>query len=215
MGQRSDGDKSLVISYLGLRKAIGFLGLSLPLAIGLGQVIFGSGLSSTMSLAYYTNTRNILVGGLCAIGLFLMSYCGYDRKDEITAKVASLCAIGAALFPTAPEFNATLIESIIGAFHAFLTVVLFATQAIFALFLFRKTNPKKSPTRKKIQRNRVYLVCGIAILVSLGLTGVLFFMGSDSPVRRFKPMFWLEALGIASFGLSWLTKGEVILEDGS
>jgi amino acid transporter len=192
---------------------VGFLGLAMPVAIGLGQVIFDGGLSTTMSLAYYTHTRNILVGGLCAIGVFLLMYRGYDRKDNLTGKVASLCAIAAALFATSPEFNATLRESIISGFHAFFTVVLFMTQAIFSLFLFRKTDQTRSPTRKKIQRNRIYLVCGIAILVSLSLTGVIWFTGTNPFVKRLKPMFWIEALGMVSFGFSWLTKGQAILKD--
>jgi len=32
-------------------------------------------------------------------------------------------------------------------------------------------------------------------------------------LQNFKPVFWLEALSVVSFGVSWLTKGEAILGD--
>jgi hypothetical protein len=111
---------SLVISYLGLRKAIGVIAITLPFVLGLGIVVFDkAGLPISLSAAYYTSTRNILVGAMCAIGALLMSYRGYDWKDDIAAKVAAICSFGAALFPTAPEMNATVDQSIISGFHAF------------------------------------------------------------------------------------------------
>ena len=30
---------------------------------------------------------------------------------------------------------------------------------------------------------------------------------------RFSPLFWLEAVAVVAFGVSWLTKGEAILAD--
>jgi hypothetical protein len=30
---------------------------------------------------------------------------------------------------------------------------------------------------------------------------------------KFSPLFWLEAVAVFAFGVSWLTKGEVILAD--
>jgi hypothetical protein len=32
-------------------------------------------------------------------------------------------------------------------------------------------------------------------------------------VERLEPRFWLEAIAIVAFGVSWLTKGEAILKD--
>ena len=81
MGQQPDSDNSLVISYLWLRTAIGIIGIALPFALVLGKILFdGGGLQNSMSAYYYTNTRNLFVGSLCAIGIFLMSYRGYGAK---------------------------------------------------------------------------------------------------------------------------------------
>jgi hypothetical protein len=32
---------------------------------------------------------------------------------------------------------------------------------------------------------------------------------------RLAPVFWFEGLAVVAFGVSWLTKGEAILKDGS
>ena len=213
LDQRSEANNALLISYLGLRKAIGIVAIALPFFLGLGTVIFDAGLPISISAAYYTNTRNILVGGMCAIGAFLMSYHGYERKDGIAAKVAAICSFGAALFPTAPELNATVRESIIGGFHAFFTVVSFMTIAFFSLFLFRKTDPTKKPTPQKLRRNQIYLACGITNVVSILLIGVFWLFPANAAINQLKPIFWLDALGMLSFGLAWLTKGEAILKD--
>ena len=34
-----------------------------------------------------------------------------------------------------------------------------------------------------------------------------------SPIKVYKPVFWLEAIAVVAFGISWLTKGEAILKD--
>ena len=69
-----EANNYLVISYLSLRKAIGFIGLLLPLVLALGNLLLGdAGLETSISLYYYTNMGSVLVGSLCAIGTFLMS----------------------------------------------------------------------------------------------------------------------------------------------
>jgi hypothetical protein len=85
--------------------------------------------------------------------------------------------------------------------------------AYFSLCLFRKTDPTRPPTRQKLQRNRVYTLCGNTILVCIALIAVLAFVESDALVKRIRPIFWLESAAIVAFGVSWLTKGEAILKD--
>ena len=214
MTKKSATDDSLVISYLGLRKAVGVIGLALPFALALGKILFdGGGLQSSMSGYYHTNMRNLFVGSLCAIAVFLMSYWGYDRKDNIAAKIASVFAIGVAFFPTYPEVGATAEDALAAKIHFISAAGFFLTLAFFSLFLFRRTDPKKPPTSQKRKRNVVYMVCGLIMLISIVLIGILAMLPWDAPIKRFKPVFWLESLAVVAFGVSWLTKGEAILED--
>lgn len=214
MNPQAGTNDSLVISYLGLRKAIGIIGTALPFVLAFGKILLeGPGIQSSISAYYYTVMRDVFVGSLCAIAVFLMSYRGYERQDDIAGDLACAFALGVALFPATPDAGATAQENVIGVLHLFFAACFFLTLAFFSLVLFRKTNPDKPPTLRKVQRNRVYTVCGYAILVCIALITLVAFMSNDSPIKRLDPVFWLEAAAIVAFGVSWLTKGEAILRD--
>jgi sterol desaturase/sphingolipid hydroxylase (fatty acid hydroxylase superfamily) len=102
----------------------------------------------------------------------------------------------------------------IGRWHLFFAVCFFITLAIFALVLFRKTDPNGKPTRQKQQRNVVYLICGITIVVCLALMILIHILPISSWLQPFHVIFWLESLGILTFGIAWFVKGETILKDG-
>ncbi len=213
MSSSSTPDNSLVLSYLDLRKAIGIIGMALPFVLAFGKIIIESpGIQSSISSYYYTVMRDVFVGSLCAIAVFLLSYRGYERQDNIAGVLAGLLAFGTAFFPIAPA-NATGRQMIIGAAHLLFSASFFLTLAFFALILFRKTNPGKPMTEKKQQRNLVYAICGYAIIDCVALTVLVHFMPSDSPVWKIKPIFWLETAAILAFGISWFVKGEAILKD--
>ena len=214
MNQQAVSNDSLVLSYLGLRKAIGIIGIALPFVLAFGKILLeGPGIQSSISAYYYSGMRDVFVGSLCAIAVFLMSYRGYERVDDIAGDLACVFALGVALFPTTPDVNATSRDKIVGAMHLIFAAGFFLTLAFFSLVLFRKTNPTRKPTRAKEQRNLVYTACGYAILACIALIAVVAFLSNDSPIKRLDPVFWLEATAIVAFGLSWLTKGEAILKD--
>jgi len=205
---------SLVVSYLTLRKAIGIVGISLPFALALGYVLAGgAGIVSSVSGYYWTAMRDVLVGSLCAIGVFLLSYRGYETTDDVAGDLACVLALGVALCPTAPPVGATAAQLLVGKLHFGFAAGLFLVLAFFSLVLFRKTDPSASPTPRKLQRNVVYTVCGYVILACIALAAGVSLFADDSPIKRLRPVFWLEATAIVAFGVSWLTKGEAILGD--
>lgn len=207
-----EANNYLVISYLSLRKAIGFIGLLLPVVLALGNVLFGSaGLETSISLYYYTDMGKVFVGSLCAIGTFLGSYRGFDRRDRIAGKLGGLFAVAVALFPTNPKEIPTATWASITHFTA--ATLLFLTLAYFSLVLFRKTDPTKPPTPQKLKRNRVYTACGYLILAAIAGVGISFMVRESPFFDLYKPVFWFESLAVVSFGVSWLTKGEAILKD--
>jgi len=214
MEQQPGWNDSLVLSYLGLRRAIGIIGTALPFVLAFGKIVLeGHGIRSSISSYYYTGMRDVFVGSLCAIAVFLMSYRGYERKDDIAGDLACIFAIGVALFPITPEYNATSQDKVIGAMHLICAALFFLTLAYFSLALFRKTDPNKTPTRRKLQRNRVYTVCGYTILAAIATLAILALLPRDALIEGLDPVFWLESLAVVAFGVSWLTKGEAILKD--
>ena len=112
---------TLAWSYLALRKAIGGLGTSLPFVLSLGAIIvFKTGMQASLSDYYYTGMRDVFVGTLCAIGVFLFSYEGYTGKDDndnLVGNFAGVFAIGVALFPTDLPSDAKTPQTMIGIVH--------------------------------------------------------------------------------------------------
>jgi hypothetical protein len=205
---------SLVLSYLGLRRAIGILAVALPFVLVFGKLALqGWGIEPSISDYYYTVMRNVFVGTLCAIGVFLMSYHGYERADDVAGDMACGFAIGVAFFPTTPAQDPTQLQVIIGYAHYGFAAAFFVTLAYFCLVLFRKTDPSKPMTPRKISRNRVYTACGYIILLCIVLLGAYGLLLRHTPIARLEPVFWLEATAVITFGISWLVKGEALLQD--
>jgi len=214
MMKQKGNQESLVFSYLELRKILGILGTSLPFILFLGGwIIFKTGLQGSISYYYHTDMGDVLVGMLFAMGFFLLSYRGYERKDDLAGDLGFVFALGVALFPTTAEGAAG--SHIIGYIHMAFTVLFFLTLIYFALCLFTKTDPEKAPTKRKLQRNKVYRTCGIIMSVCVLLIAVyvLFPNIFEAPLKPLKPIFWLEAIAILAFGISWLIKGETLLKD--
>jgi hypothetical protein len=211
-----DTGSSLVVSYLTLRKAVGILGIALPFVLAFGGMLIDKpGIQSSISSYYHTGMRDIFVGTLCAIAVFLMSYKGYEPKDDRAGVLACIFAVGVALLPTAPDSDPTSRQKLIGHFHLLFAVLFFLTLAYFSLRLFTKTDKTKVPTRRKLQRNVVYKACGYTMLAALILIVILAFLQGQAilEVKRLALVFWLESIAIVAFGISWLTKGEAILKD--
>ncbi|MBD3414980.1 MAG: DUF998 domain-containing protein [Candidatus Aminicenantes bacterium] len=214
MNNKKGDEESLVFSYLELRKTLGILGTSLPFILFLGGwIIFNTGLQGSVSSYYHTDMGDVLVGILFAIGFFLLSYKGYERSDDLAGDLGFVFALGVALFPTTPKGASG--SDVIGIIHMAFTVLFFLTLMYFSLILFTKTDPEKSPTQRKLQRNTVYKVCGIAMGICVLLIAVYVLLPENlaAVFKPLKPVFWLEAIAILAFGISWLVKGETLLKD--
>ncbi|WP_414940094.1 DUF998 domain-containing protein [Amycolatopsis sp. cmx-11-51] len=202
---------NLVHNYLFLRRAIGFLGIGLPFVLIFGKLaVDGGGLLNSISGYYYSGMRDVWVGIMCAIGVFLLSYRGYGRIDDIAGNIAAVAAVGVALFPTTPS-NGDRTDEIIGLLHLASASVFFLTLAFFCIVLFTKSD-KEIPGARKLERNRLYVASGVIMLVCLALIvlcGLIF----DDMTKALYPALWLESVAILAFGVAWLAKGGTLLPD--
>jgi hypothetical protein len=211
MSNQENLGSSLVISYLALRKAIGILGILLPFVLFLGaSIFFDTGLQGSISGYYYTGMRDVLVGTLFTFGVFLFSYKGYERADDIAGYFACVFALGVALFPTTPSVQPSDTEKVVGILHLVFTVAFFVSLIYFSLVLFVKSSQEKPYPKKKRQRNLVYQICGWAMVVCMLAMVIDFFLPSATAWLGEKSVFWLETVAILAFGISWFTKGEAI-----
>lgn len=119
-----------VISFINLRKTIGWLGMLLPFILLLVNYFInrtnllnnplfvntkhslpytpGTAWKASISHYYYTTAGEIFTGVLIAVALFLFVYKGYPKKpgekglsDNALTTIAGIAALGVVVFPTA------------------------------------------------------------------------------------------------------------------
>jgi hypothetical protein len=210
----------LIVSYLTLRKAIGYIGIAMPIIVKAGAWYFeGIPGNESISAYYYTGMRDIFVGALAATGVFLFCYRGPDKQDNVLTNVAGACAVAIGLLPTEPSYHPVIVQKfpdIMSAacyrnqgplgFHIYVVAAFFLI--ITYLTIFRFTKPSQPQiTQRKRSRNKVYVVCGIVMLISLVAIVAL------KAISQAKSIFLPETIAIVAFGVAWLTKGHAILGD--
>ena len=176
-----------ILTFRRIRKAIGWLGISLPVSLVLFSLIpfFRTDVQNSISYYYYTNLREIFTGVLCAVSLFLIRYKGYEdpvfwKNDNKMTNLAGIMALGIALVPTNPancsEKIYTLIPvcaNFLGWFHYLFAASFFIILAIISIAIFtlgQKMN-KKIPL-SRFNENNIYKLCGYIILLSVFLIPV-------------------------------------------
>jgi hypothetical protein len=195
------------------RILIGVIGLMLPLLLVIitawrPQVATDRWrLLDSISEYYYSGAVAAFVGLLVTLALFLFSYQGYENSwhklDIRTARLAASAAVGVAFFPTAAQDPYTAPPwwmSWMKYVHYTSAAALFLSFAFFALFLFRRTDPRAGRlSRDKRVRDAIYLACGIIILAAIAWTAL------NGLANR--PIFAPESVALVFFAISWLVKG--------
>jgi heme A synthase len=221
-----------IISYYTMRRAIGILGISLPLILWAGAFLFGGcrEVQGSISTYYHTNMRNIFVGFNCAVALFLFAYRGHDWRDNLAGYLGCIFVLGVAFLPcnVSSVDQPCLIQParqnlMVGQMHNLCALLYFIVLIVYALFLFPKTHmdmvtgEKIYMGQQKKRRNVVYYICGS--IMTLSLIAILVYMWildiRYPNLRRHVPIFWLETVMLLAFGISWLTKGQLFFKDPS
>ena len=220
MTNNNNDVSDFIISYLTMRRIIGILGIGLPIIVVLGSFIQnGFVLGESISSYYYTNMHDFFVGLLSCVGLFLISYKGYERIDSITSTISGVLALGISLFPTSTEIIGInkvgifqLNNKISVYFHLTFASLFFLSMAFISIFLFTR-NESNMLTKEKKKRNLVYIVCGCIILFSILCIIVYTAALQNTFIATLKPILIFETLSLISFGVSWLVKGETLFRD--
>lgn len=198
---------ALAAAYTYLQRAVGFIAFFLPIVLVAGNLLFFEGrIRGSISAYYYTPLGGVFVGGLCALAVFFLSYNyralpGFNW-DRLLSNIASIAALGVAFFPTASEADeAAGGASVIAVLHLVFAGILFVLLAVFALFLFRKTDDETNVWKQR--RNSVYMTCGI--IIAIAIVGV-----PVSNLLSLHLLLVLESIAVFAFGFSWLVKGGVV-----
>lgn len=213
-----------IFTYRRIRRAIGYLGISLPiLLVGLSFIsFFKTPLQPSISNYYYTNLREIFTGTLAAVGLFMIRYRGHGnasfwKNDNLLTNIAGIMAIGVALFPMNPDDFAVKIYTLIpyaekglGWLHYGFAALLFLIMALLAINVFTIGQEKETRDPKSIlNENNIYRFCGYSIIVFVVLVPV----SETLKLFRYSTLI-LEALALFAFGIAWLIKGRALGDSG-
>jgi hypothetical protein len=211
-----------------LRLGVGAIGTGLPLALIAGNWLTGDKVGAkvivpdSMSGSYYTSMRNMFVGALCALGVFLIFYRHTERQDRCTL-FAGVCALLVAFDPTAPPRPSTEPQWINWVHHGAAFVLIF-TLGLFCWIIFAEygqptgRQPHTIPGRFKawatmiwqaVKRggpDSIYLGGGFVIFASGGLalyTG----LWPTSWSTGWQSCYLFEAVCVFAFGTAWLAAG--------
>ncbi len=210
--------REMVLSYYGVRTALGVLAIGLTVVLIAGGLLAEGKMQASISDSFHTSMRDIFVGTLFTIGIFLIALRGQSpagshwiTSDPIT-KIIGVAALGVALFPNSNPFPeaTTLSQHMLGvnvspSFHYLSAQVFF----VFITIYCYRTLPDGAG---RFHRH-FFLLCGHAILillVGINVTSYLKIAGAHDAkafVLENKLVFWLEAIGLWIFAFAWLVKG--------
>lgn len=197
--------RTLALDFLAVRKAVGLVGAALPVALLLGGLLLFGVFEPSISEYHGSGMRDVFVGLLCAVGVFLVAHRGHGAQDWYASQVAGAAALLVAVFPSTGRTSTA---------HFAAAAVFFVTLALTSLLLFtRSSKGKEDQPRGKRRRNGAYVVCGWGILACVGLIVLydLALKGRSARLDALAPVFWLEAFAIWFFAASWLIKGEAMM----
>jgi hypothetical protein len=202
---------SMVGTFLLLRTAIGWIGTLLPIVVIVADAAFCSGpLPNSLSDYYYTPMRNILVGALCVLGVFLLLYDVSVRVDRWITNAAGIGVLGVAFLPGSPPVpHLTTSQEVIGNLHVFFASIAFlglaATMWRFAYGV--SDGPQAAPPSPR--GALFYRVSACVMLGFVLLSGVAILLPL-SVQNSTLAIYDTEALAIFTFGVCWLVKGRAL-----
>lgn len=187
-------------SYMLLSLGMGILALLLPVLL-----VWAAGYEGHNSISsfYHAKTplgRDIMVGTLCAIGVFLFLFHGLSETENWLLNLGGASSIVVALVPMSVDQCHTDKFTV----HGGAAMLFFTCLAIVAVF-YSKGRLKTivyPPLRRRLAL--AYTICGIAMIA---LPGIAFAIHSTTPDScRHHGIFWAESLGVWSFSAYWFVK---------
>lgn len=229
-------DRELAGAYSFLQLVIGVLAVALPAVVLTVDWLFGDRdwftTRGSISAYYYARGGGWFVGTLCVTAFFFLSYkYAWNRRDKvdfIVTKVASVAALGVALFPTPSEGSSS---NLVGVIHYVSAFVLFGLLTFLVLFSFTKSaadldrtfgeairrvfsdTPAVRLLPGKARRNRLYRLTGWSMVVVLLASLVYSRIEASWPDSglAFLPSSWFffaESIVVILFGFVWLLKSQ-------
>jgi len=209
-------EASIHLSYLRLRRIIGICGLALPLS----AIMITGKLMPSISHYFYSTANILFISILSILGVFLLSYQGYEKRDELVSdnlatSIGGIAILLVVMIPTnyiwtdfpyawnfdksCPTFYCTAKDSNWGMVHYISAGMFFLAMSYLSIFNFTKSDNTKA--------NKFYRFCGYGML-SIILITILIELILKWDIEYF--IFTIECLMLVLFASSWLVKGKML-----
>jgi hypothetical protein len=183
-----------------MKLTVGFIAFLLPIFTSIAT----HGTIASISASYWQGglTQTIFVGFLSAIAAIMFSYNGTTGWQRFFSKVASIAALCVALFPCGCCGQ----EGSFPHVHTASAAVMFLVLAFFCCSFFGESRGKSGYQPKA--RMVIYAICLVGNAAAIIILGLDAYADTCSdPANR--AVFWGEAAGLWSFGISWMTASHV------
>lgn len=216
-------------TMLRLRRAIGSIGLGLPIVLIIGTMLADMPMENSISEFYFSPLRDVFIAAAAGVGMFLLAYEGYpaqngewltDRRVSavaggsvlIMAAVPTACTGGTCYYPLSLFDQLISGARLQAALHLISAGVFLTSLGVMSLHLFTRCNRPPCCVQKE-RRNLCYRGFGLVIYAMVGVVAVMK-LGLPEVSRNWDEAwhftFWAESIALWAFGLSWLMKGEAL-----
>lgn len=183
-GRIGELNKEACMSYKDIHRGIAILAYLLPLVL-----FIQNGLKQSISICYYTQSRDWFEITLGGCGVFFLFVSGYDWKEKLLMRICGLCMLLIGLCGCLSKFSLV---------HDICAIVLFSTLGFISFWSF--TRIKGHRTLEKIKRNKIYEICGLLIWIFLISVVVFSILGKSIMISE-SLLFW-------SFATAWSIQGQ-------
>jgi len=194
-----------IINHKFMRGIIGVIAILMPIIV---LILSNKHELTSVSISYWTDSRDIFVGSMIAVGFFLAAYNGTGNRRDfeyLISKVAWIFAVCIALFPTEGFTEediparwilnvSELLDMTPDVVHKGASVLLFI--CLFFLMLFFSCRARE---KGKLIRSRIYLAFSLGMLIGMP---AVYFIGTANQWND--TIFWVEFVGLWLFGWGWL-----------
>jgi hypothetical protein len=186
-------DNHIFRTYRYLRVGMAMLAILLPILLWIVGGILGIRIQDTISHYYHASdvTRNLFVGILYALGVFLVLYVGFNKWEDSLLNLAGVCAVGVAMVPMVLKCESQCPAI---SWHGVFAVTAFVSIAIVCFL---------GAWNEKLGSKYKFLYWVYSALMILG-PATAFVLTTVFHIRE--RIFLAEAIGLFSFAGYWLTK---------
>ena len=188
-------------AFLKLSFGMGIAAFLLPIA-----VVLASGYHGNYSISWFYHagetSRNLLVGGLWATGMFLFLFRGLSKLENRLLNAAGVFGISVAMNPMAA--SQCQAQRTAFSMHAVSAILFFLSLSIVAVGLSKERVRYIADLQVRRRFKISYNAAGVAMLAMPAAVAAIHFLGRSGCDSHW--IFWVETFGIWAFAFYWFVK---------